>query len=572
MEKQAIKAADLLISPTRFLAEEIQKYMDISDRPVRVLANPYQSAVEARPGMIQRNKIVYYGKLSAQKGSFELLAYFGRLWGDGFPHALHCIGGTDIVFHPEMKTMGQLVKKKYKKYIDRRLLQLHGKISPEGIASSLSDAQVIVVPSLVDNLPYTVMEAMSLGKVVLASRQGGQREMIEDGVDGFLFNNDEPESFGRKLSDILALTDEKLEEMGLRAQRSVNDHYDPARILQAKLALIESLAGMPTSERRFPFLHQEKFLPVPPETNQLLSVVIPYYNMGNWIEECVQSVVASGYPFIEILIVDDGSTEKNGLEKLERLARPGIPTNGGENTRMRSIMVIRQENGGLANSRNRGALAAKGDFLAFLDADDKVFPDYYEKAIRALQYAGNVFFAGCWVQYFGDSDDLWPVFTPQPPYALVHNPVNSSSMVYKKAAFLAAGLNDKKTEYGMEDYGSVVSMMRHGYNGIVLPEALFYYRVRKGSMFRQVNREKFIYSYKYILEQHTAYYTKFASQIINLLNANGPGYQFDNPSFGVDVTTIVEKDNFLIRKLKAVVKKNGGLKRLALTLKNMLKI
>ena len=61
-----------------------------------------------------------------------------------------------------------------------------------------------------------------------------------------------------------------------------------------------------------------------------------------------------------------------------------------------------------------------------------------------------------------------------------------------------------------------------------LPEALFYYRVRRDSMFRQVTREKFMFSYKYILERHKPYYTKFASQIINLLNANGPGYQFDD--------------------------------------------
>jgi glycosyltransferase involved in cell wall biosynthesis len=572
MEKQAIKAADLLISPTTFLVEEIQKHIDITDKKIGVIANPFRPQAEGGPGRCQRNKIVYYGKLSPQKGSFELLAYFKELWDDGFPHALHCIGGTDIVYHPEKKTMGQWVEEEYKKYIDLGLLQLHGKIRPEEIARTLSDAHVILVPSIVDNLPYVVMEAMSLGKTVLASRQGGQREMIEDGVDGFLFDHNEPESFGRKLRSILELTDEQLEEIGLRAQRSVNDHYNPDKIMPAKLAVLESLAGTKSAERLFPFLHQEKSVPLVPATNQLLSVVIPFYNMGEWIEECVQSVLASRYPFIEILIVDDGSTEKSDLEKLEGLASPGVIPKGGENTGSRSITVIRQPNDGLANSRNNGALEAKGDFLAFLDADDKVSPDYYEKAIRALQYAENVFFAGCWVQYFGDSDDLWPAFTPQPPYVLVHNPVNSSGMVYKKAAFLAGGLNDKKTEYGMEDYGSVVSMMRHGFNGIVLPEPLFYYRVRKGSMFRQVTREKFIYSYKYIMEQHTAYYAKFATQIINLLNANGPGYQFDNPSFGVDVTTIVGKDSLLIRKLKAIVKKNERLKRLALTLKNTLKL
>ena len=183
----------------------------------------------------------------------------------------------------------------------------------------------------------------------------------------------------------------------------------------------------------------------------------------------------------------------------------------------------------------------------------------------------NVYFAGSWVRYFGDSYALWPSFTPQPPYALVHNPMNSSGLVYKRAAFLAAGLNDKKTDYGLEDYASVVSMLSHGLNGVVLPEALFHYRVRRSSMFRQVTREKFMYSYKYILNQNKPYYTKFAAQIINLLHANGPGYQFDNPSFGVHVSTSVEKEGIFVRQLKSIIKKNEKLKRFAIVLNNKLK-
>jgi glycosyltransferase involved in cell wall biosynthesis len=588
MEKQAIRAADLLISPTRFLAEEIQKFMDISGLPVHMLPNPY---VQGSPGNllsdrpVQRNKIVYYGKLSRQKGSFELLAYFRELWDEGFPHALHIIGGTDIIYHPERLTMGQWVEREYKKYIDTGFLQLHGKISPDETAHSLRDAHVIIFPSIVDNLPYVVMEAMSLGKTVLASRQGGQREMIEEGVDGFLFDHNEPDSFSRQLLAILALSDAALEQIGLNAQSSVRHHYDPTHILPAKMALLEPLVGPgrssakpslsaavpPLPRRHFPFLHQEAFTPLPSPAGSLLSVVIPYYNMGAYIEKCVHSVLASGYPSIEILIIDDGSTEKDSLEKLRQLASPNWLSAGISGNNTRNISILHQKNAGLANSRNKGALAAKGDFLAFLDADDKVDPAYYEKAIRALQFNENVFFAGSWVQFFGDSYALWPSFTPQPPYALVHNPLNSSGLVYKKAAFLAEGLNDKKADYGLEDYASVVGMLSHGLNGVVLPEALFHYRVRRGSMFRHVTREKFMFSYKYILEQNKPYYTKFAAGIINLLNANGPGYQFDNPSFGVQVSTTVEKDGLLIRQLKSVIKKSEKLKRIAVILNNTLR-
>jgi hypothetical protein len=167
-----------------------------------------------------------------------------------------------------------------------------------------------------------------------------------------------------------------------------------------------------------------------------------------------------------------------------------------------------------------------------------------------------VFFVGSFVQYFGDTNRKWATYTPQPPYALVHNPVNSSGLVYKKAAFLAAGLNDKKVDYGLEDYESVIHLLSTGYNGVVLPEFLFQYRVRGDSMIRKITREKLLYSYKYVAEKHTSYYATFATQINNLLNANGPGFLFDNPTFAVSVITNAENNGWLIRKIKAFVKKN----------------
>ncbi len=221
-------------------------------------------------------------------------------------------------------------------------------------------------------------------------------------------------------------------------------------------------------------------------------------------------------------------------------------------------------NRGLAAARNYGAIMAKGEFLAFLDADDTVAPSYYEKAIAVLKEKDNVFFAGSWVKYFENSNNTWPAFTPQPPYALLHNMVNSSGLVYKKNAFLTAGVNDKDVDYGLEDFESVVHMLSKGFNGVVLPEELFYYRVRTGSMFRDITNEKLLYSNKYITEKHKHFYTKFATQIINLLNANGPGYLYDNPTREIQVSVRLKSEGLMLFKLKSFIKKHGRLKRLAL--------
>jgi glycosyltransferase involved in cell wall biosynthesis len=569
MEKQAIRAADLLLSPTRFMIEEIGKYMDISDKQVSLLANPYVSPGKSDTGEMAapvpknigftRNKIIYYGKLSPQKGSFELLRHFRELWDNGFQHQLHIVGGTDIVFHPEMLTMGQLVEKQYKTYITRGLLQLHGKIRPDEIDEHLKDAHVILVPSIVDNLPYVVMETMSLGKIVLASRQGGQREMMEDGVSGFLFDHAEPGSFERQLTRILALSDEAVQRIGISACQWVRNNYSFGVIGPQKMRIMQNIKANGVSDRHFPFLYQEKTaVPLGPFAgNDLLSVVIPYYNMGMYVEDCVRSVLASTYPEIEILIVNDGSTDEGSLQKLELIA-------GWDRVR-----VLHYRNQGLALTRNEGARQARGSFLAFLDADDRVDACYYEKTIRALKTKDNVYFAGAWVQYFENSDQLWPTFTPQPPYALVHNPVNSSGLVYKREAFLSGGLNDPTVDYGMEDYESVISLLHKGYNGVIVPERLFFYRVRSGSMFRDITREKLLYSNKYIAEKHANYYTKFAVQTVNLLNANGPGFLFDNPTFEVRVSSQTAKESALMSKMKSFVKRNRQLKKIVLTIKKI---
>lgn len=559
MEKQAIVAADALISPTKFLVTEIEKHISLQNKKIRIIANPYQISGAAYTDY-EPNKIIYYGKLSPQKGSFKLLEYFKTLWDKGFKYPLHIIGGTDIVYHPEMKTMGQLVKEKYDNYIKNNLLQLHGKIQPEQIEAQIKNAQVIIVPSIVDNMPYVVMEAMGIGKIVLASKQGGQQEMIKDGISGFLFDHDDPATFIDKLHLILGLRPDEISAIGNNAKESIKNLYAFSIIENDKNKFLEELRLNIKTNNNFPFLHQQKICALSTSSfiPGLLSIVIPYFNMGNYIDDCLKSIFKSTYKKIEIIVINDGSTEADSINKLATL-----------NT-YDNIKIVNRTNEGLAYTRNFGAEIAKGEYLAFIDADDKIAPTYYEKTINALTVKDNVFFAGSWVNYFGSSTITWPTFTPQPPYCLVHNPVNSSGLVYKRNAFLAGGLNDKMVGFGLEDYESVVNMLHHGFNGVVIPEILFFYRVREGSMFRNITREKLLYSNKYISEKHSAFYTIFALPIINLINSNGPGFLFDNPTFEVYVSSKIIKDNFLTIKIKNVIKSNETIKKFALTIKKIL--
>jgi len=97
-----------------------------------------------------------------------------------------------------------------------------------------------------------------------------------------------------------------------------------------------------------------------------ISVIVPVYNCAEYVERCIRSIMAQTYTNLEIICVDDGSTDNSG-DILDNLAI--------EDSRIR---VIHQENGGASAARNAGIDVASGDLFTFVDSDDTIEPDMYE--------------------------------------------------------------------------------------------------------------------------------------------------------------------------------------------------
>ena len=154
---------------------------------------------------------------------------------------------------------------------------------------------------------------------------------------------------------------------------------------------------------------------------------------------------------------------------------------------------------------------------------------------------------------------------------MVHNMVNSSSLVYERQAFLTAGMNDKEVDYGLEDYESVISMISKGFHGVIIPAVHFYYRIRKDSMIRSITNEKWLYSYKYIAHKHKELYKEHAVAITNLLNANGPGFLYDNPSKPVPGGLLSRAMDKIEQRGREIVKKYPAVKPLLLRLSKTIK-
>lgn len=106
----------------------------------------------------------------------------------------------------------------------------------------------------------------------------------------------------------------------------------------------------------------------------MISVIVPVYNCEKYITRCVESILKQSYSDYEIILVNDGSTDSSGdiCDKLK--------------SRDSRIHVIHKVNGGVSSARNAGLKNAQGDYIAFIDADDWVEPDYLEALIEPMLY------------------------------------------------------------------------------------------------------------------------------------------------------------------------------------------
>lgn len=107
----------------------------------------------------------------------------------------------------------------------------------------------------------------------------------------------------------------------------------------------------------------------------LISVIIPVYNIKEYLPRCVHSVTAQTYSNLEILLIDDGSTDGTG-QLCDELA--------GEDSRIR---VFHKPNGGSSSARNLGLSAMEGEYVGFVDSDDYIEPDMYEKLFQGMTAA-----------------------------------------------------------------------------------------------------------------------------------------------------------------------------------------
>ena len=221
----------------------------------------------------------------------------------------------------------------------------------------------------------------------------------------------------------------------------------------------------------------------------LVGVIIPCYNYGVYLNEAVDSVLKSTYSPIEIIIVNDGSTDNT-----EEVVREIM-------TRNDNVSYIYQNNQGPSVARNNGIKRTKAKYILPLDADDKISDDYIEKAVDVLENDTDVKIVYCNALFFGEKQGKWKLTKFSTKELLVRNMIFSCAL-FRKEDWIKTGGYSHELLGGWEDWEFWISMLKDGGCAFQLKITGFFYRIHPGSRDKSTTKEIELHTENFINHKH----------------------------------------------------------------------
>ena len=197
---------------------------------------------------------------------------------------------------------------------------------------------------------------------------------------------------------------------------------------------------------------------------ELVSVIMPCYNDGRYIEEAIESVKKQTYQNWELIIIDDGSDDEETIKIIDSI----------EDDR---ITILHTEHLKPAGARNHGIEHARGKYILPVDSDDRIDTTYMEKAVKVIESDRNIGVVYCEADLFGEKSGKWDL----PKYSfktmLLDNIVFVTALFYREDWKKLGGFNTNM-KAGMEDYDFWLGILSLGKEIYQIPEILFHYRIK----------------------------------------------------------------------------------------------
>ena len=229
------------------------------------------------------------------------------------------------------------------------------------------------------------------------------------------------------------------------------------------------------------------------KNNKLISVIIPCYNSGDYLERAIDSVLNQTWPEFEIILVNDGSFDEKTLKILNSYSSA------------KNLQLINQKNYGLSAARNKGVKYSNGSYLFFLDSDDWIEPDTLEQMFNFLsKYKKNRFVypdivaEGMVSKIIKKNYNLFEqLFLNQLPY----------SIFISKKNWQITGGYDENMRSGYEDWDLNIRLGSEKIYGMRLPSPLFHYHISNDGMLLSKSSKFHSQIWNYIMRKNKSQYS-----------------------------------------------------------------
>jgi glycosyltransferase involved in cell wall biosynthesis len=333
------------------------------------------------------------------------------------------------------------------------------------VGAVIEDHDVVVVPSLWECWPNVVREALSHNRPVLATPVGGLTEMVQPGRSGWLTRDTSTDGILEAIRDLLTRRSEveALIDDG-KPKEVVTELANSERLLREYQELVAE--GRPPRPRRRP-------------RSRLVTVVVPYFRLEDYVGETLASIEAQTHRDLEIIIVNDGSLREEDAVVFDLASE--LP-----------LRHITQPNSGLGAARNLGISQALGEYVLPLDADDVISPTFVARCLDALDADADLAYVTTWAQFMDANGDPFgdelAGYLPIGNWSTLIDTANvggTCSSVFRRRVF-DRGFRYSPELTSYEDWLLYWELHLAGLHGAIIPERLFQYRVRERSMMREV--------------------------------------------------------------------------------------
>ena len=226
----------------------------------------------------------------------------------------------------------------------------------------------------------------------------------------------------------------------------------------------------------------------------LISIIIPVYNGEIYLRPCIDSILHQTYQHWELLLIDDGSPDSSGAICDEYASDP-------------RISVVHKENGGQASARNQGVAMAKGEYISFVDCDDWLETDMYERMVQTMHsQQAEIIICGYIEEYKSrqkkvHADGEMKVYEASEALKLVLRGKIGSylwSMLFRREVVqeLMPDLNP------YEDHATIFKWISHARRVVVLHQAFYHYRQLGSSSLHSYNPKKGNHFFQAIKERY----------------------------------------------------------------------